>query len=1019
MEPTMNCFPRQKEANVLSPRLSLRSLIRLVTFLFITMITSGISAQISFNVDILRSTCPGQFLGAIEINSVTGGTPPYMYSIDNGMTYQSSPTFTGLDVGPYSVRVRDPFIESDPELISPDLPPTARCQQVTVSLQNDGMAVVLAESFDKVSSDDCGPIWFRVRRMTASNTCLTDNNPDNLFYDSLKVCCDDIPGDTVLVEFRVYDRDPGSGPIKVDTLLDRSSLCMTSVKVLDELGPELIQCPQPYTVDCKEDFTDLSRFGYPDVRDNCALVDSVYTEMADLNQCREGEIVRSWTFTDQSGGTTGCTQIITVENYTPFNGGDTTQLNWPADFTVYGCSTVNTHPDSTGYPEINEDECSQVAFFWDDDVYQFAPDACVKIRRHWTVLDWCQYDRSQPRSEENGVWTYTQEIKIVDIEAPILEGPADTLVFSYSADCNSEIFVDLPPVLAEDCADSADLEYRIEVDLNFDGNDITHLTGNNASGFYPIGEHLITFIVDDKCNNVSKWETILAVQDGKAPNAVQINRLIVPLIEMGNGGMASVTASQFDLKSYDNCTPSENLRFSFSADVNDTVRVYDCDSLGSRLVTVWVTDEAGNQGFAVNYVEIQDNDGVCPGTVTAQLNGQVTSFSGDPLEHIALELSGGSLHEMAKTDADGLYAFSTIGAGQNVRIRPISPEEWMTGISTKDIIVIQQYLLGIYEFDRPEQLIAADVDASGHISTRDIISLRKLILGLSEMVHGNESWRFVDKNFVFGELESVLKKPFPELCSFTSEAGLQAASFTAVKTGDVTGDAAFGDNSLVTRTNTTEWQWSWKNSAFSGENRYSAYSSQDKDITGFQVEILSEVLRPGLTYKVEPSAKLNEQYFFWQFTEKGIRVQYAGVLPVSLDPGDPIMRIVTSDQKVSDGVSVLSEKYFNPEYYDDQLNTGRITFNNSDRAAWTASIAPNPSSGSTSLTVKGLEQGACRVDIYGINGFKLHSLEFEVSTSGESSVNINLPVQAPEGLYLIRVSGQDQQIQVLKWHFKS
>jgi hypothetical protein len=46
--------------------------------------------------------------GVITI-AVTGGRQPYLYSIDNGKTFQNSNVFAGLGVGKYVITVKDQF----------------------------------------------------------------------------------------------------------------------------------------------------------------------------------------------------------------------------------------------------------------------------------------------------------------------------------------------------------------------------------------------------------------------------------------------------------------------------------------------------------------------------------------------------------------------------------------------------------------------------------------------------------------------------------------------------------------------------------------------------------------------------------------------------------------------------------------------------------------------------------------------------------------------------------------------
>lgn len=58
------------------------------------------------SVTLTHVSCNSFADGEITIY-ISGGTPPYEYSVDNGTTYQSDSLFTGLAPGPYDVVVRD------------------------------------------------------------------------------------------------------------------------------------------------------------------------------------------------------------------------------------------------------------------------------------------------------------------------------------------------------------------------------------------------------------------------------------------------------------------------------------------------------------------------------------------------------------------------------------------------------------------------------------------------------------------------------------------------------------------------------------------------------------------------------------------------------------------------------------------------------------------------------------------------------------------------------------------------
>ncbi len=54
-----------------------------------------------------QNLCYGDSSGQISIDEVTGGMPPYVYSIDGGSTFHTSPLFTNLPAGNYQTIVRD------------------------------------------------------------------------------------------------------------------------------------------------------------------------------------------------------------------------------------------------------------------------------------------------------------------------------------------------------------------------------------------------------------------------------------------------------------------------------------------------------------------------------------------------------------------------------------------------------------------------------------------------------------------------------------------------------------------------------------------------------------------------------------------------------------------------------------------------------------------------------------------------------------------------------------------------
>ncbi len=145
------------------------------------------------------------------------------------------------------------------------------------------------------------------------------------------------------------------------------------------------------------------------------------------------------------------------------------------------------------------------------------------------------------------------------------------------------------------------------------------------------------------------------------------------------------------------------------------------------------------------------------------------------------------------TNHFGRYLFrwvEIIDYDDHVPIVPSSNEDLLLGVSTFDIIKIQKHILNIETLSGPWSLIAADVNNSENISVLDIILLRKALLGINDHFPNNQSWRFVDQQYVFPNPNKPWVHDFDahienvDLCDWSEQ---QNVNLIAIKIGDVDG----------------------------------------------------------------------------------------------------------------------------------------------------------------------------------------------------------------------------------------
>ncbi len=545
-----------------------------------------------------------------------------------------------------------------------------------------------------------------------------------------------------------------------------------------------------------------------------------------------------------------CTQRIWVVDYDPFYITDNTCNNsnnqdgviWPCDVLLTTCPE---DLGNTGEPTIFDDACSLIGVTYEDQRFDFVDGACFKILREWAVIDWCQYNAQTGE----GLWHYTQVIKVHDEEGPQFVAPCETVVLcvadeGVSLPDNNQAFIgennplssscsvhlSLSRTVHETCSDVVNYDVKIypfngteyilikptatatvdennDAVLSFDTRQSSiqsiRLNGLPYNSQFCGDYHRILWSVEDGCGNWSHCEYLFRLEDCKQPSPVCINGLST--VVMPIGGQVTVWAKDFNASSFDDCTPSEELLYSFSGDTYTPSFTYTCENVPAFNVElstqIWVADAGTddncngliswnerNKDYCTTTIVITDNAGVCDTSgpiVGSVLAGEVFTEDLQPVENVGISINApGHVFPTYLTTNNGQYTFNGLVIPENFTVQAARNDNHRNGVSTLDLVKIQKHLLGIETMDSPYDLIAADANNSESVSAIDLIELRKLILGIYTALPANTSWRFVDKQFQFADADNPW--PFSEYINMPgmSEDEMDE-DFVAIKVGDV------------------------------------------------------------------------------------------------------------------------------------------------------------------------------------------------------------------------------------------
>jgi hypothetical protein len=695
----------------------------------------------------------------------------------------------------------------------------------------------------------------------STNPTKPDYDPDNGEY--VKFCCDDItnfegsvPYGIVKVWMRVWDDGDMDGVYGSSG--DNYNETWVNVRVEDKLTP-IINCPPPVTINCDDDEHNLAVTGKATAYSNCLDLEVEYTDKHYLNNCKIGYIDRTWRIKNRTSVV--CVQRITKVN--PFGPFTYDKIKWPKDTTTNCANGLDTNkPTWTSGPcDVIGVSLKSDTFYFEGNACMKILNRWTVI--NWCQYDPNDNEPDGYYTHTQIIKVIDEQKPTLGscadkiIENTSANCTLKDLVLTQTAtdqgQCASNwlkwiVFVDLWGDGTNDYEYSSFLPSTDATFNDSNGNGIKDVyvspTGQGGTVRVTLPEdvvgnmsnHKVTWKVVDGCGNVTACTQNIIVVDKKKPTPYCLN---ISSALMKNGKV-ELWAVDFNVGSFDNCTIKPNLIYTFNeaspvatkiaqthyfkgngenateAEYNagnaqkwipatkSSGMVFDCGDLPSVDVKLTVWDEKGNYDFCVVKLNLADNQGACNPNANTTVSGSILTSAGKGLSNTEVILDNG-IAEMLKTtttNSQGGYTFNNTIMKYDYTIASKKNDDYLNGVSTLDLVMIQRHILAIEKLNGPYNIIAADANGDTKVTANDLLDIRKLILGVTDKFPGSDSWKFIDKHQTFVDANNPW--PLTEKISIANLSSVMSdQNFVAVKVGDVNGSAITNVNSTSTESRST------------------------------------------------------------------------------------------------------------------------------------------------------------------------------------------------------------------------
>ncbi len=482
-------------------------------------------------------------------------------------------------------------------------PPEARCKDITLALDENGLVDFIPSMLDDGSSDNCELALqkYTIRSLScadigsftstftvkdlAGNTSscsamvtVVDNRPPiphNASLPTFNMECSVSLATPIAIDncagiIQGTTDDPTSfteqGTYTVNWMYDDGNgnvATQTQTVIVSDVSK-----PMPYEASLPAIIGECSASvsSFPLAFDNCeGLIILGYTTDP-LYYSEQGTYTITWTYDDGNGNTSTQLQTVIVDDVTaPLP--DMASLP-----TITGeCSaSVLEAPTAT-------DNCEGIITGTTNDPLTYTEQGTHTIT--WTFDD-----------SNGNIETQTQTVIVDDVTAPVPDQYAGLPVYLPSIEGECEVSVDVAPTATDNCAGT--------------------ITGTTTDPLYydEPGTYWIRWTYDDGNGNLAGQLQKVSVQDHTAPIALCKNTTI----QIDENGQATLLPTMIDNGSFDECSPISMqvglLSGDFGPEGLPLAEIpFNCSVLGEKEVYLLITDAAGMQSRCEALVSIEAN----------------------------------------------------------------------------------------------------------------------------------------------------------------------------------------------------------------------------------------------------------------------------------------------------------------------------------------------------------------------------------------------------------------------------